>query len=102
MITENPQPISCFISTKNEITFDHAALLAQVPRANPRTALTALMVTTHHVSQRHRPIYGAALSAPGFKNLIGEPSLSPSLEQDDPRYGNCARLDRRQLAGRYR
>jgi hypothetical protein len=99
MIMENPQPISCFISTKNEITFDHAAPLAQVPRANPRTALT---VTTHHVSQRHRPIYGAALSAPGLKNLIGEPSPSPSLEQDDPRYGNCARLDRCQLAGAYR
>jgi hypothetical protein len=67
MITEISQPISCFISTKNEITFDHAAPRAQVPRASPRTALT---VTTHHVSQRHRPIR-AELSAPGFKNLTG-------------------------------
>jgi hypothetical protein len=40
MITEHPQPITCFISAKSEIPRDHAAPMAQTRRASPRTALT--------------------------------------------------------------
>jgi hypothetical protein len=46
MITEIPQPITCFLSTKSEILSDRVGP-AQVPRPTPRTAT---MVTTHHLS----------------------------------------------------
>jgi hypothetical protein len=52
MIVEIKQLISCFLSTKSEITRDHAAPWARAPRANLRMDLT---VTTHHLSRRHCP-----------------------------------------------
>jgi hypothetical protein len=51
MITEIPQPITCFISTKSEILSDYAAPCARVPRASLRTGLT---VTTHHLGWQGR------------------------------------------------
>jgi hypothetical protein len=38
MITEIPQPITCFISTKSENISDHAAPCARAPGASRRTA----------------------------------------------------------------
>jgi hypothetical protein len=52
MITETLQRITCFISTKSEITCDHAAPGARVPRAGPRMGPTA---TTHHLGSRPKP-----------------------------------------------
>jgi hypothetical protein len=45
MIVEIPQLICCFISTKSEISLDHAAP-APVPRPSPHTGLR---VTAHHL-----------------------------------------------------
>jgi hypothetical protein len=45
MITETLQQIRCGISTKSEITLDHAAARGRAPRACPRTVPTGTM---HH------------------------------------------------------
>src|ERR1700730_7322019 len=48
MITETLQQISCGISTKSEITREHAAPRGRAPRACSRTDPTD---TTHHLGQ---------------------------------------------------
>jgi hypothetical protein len=48
MIMVIPQLICCGITMKTEINRDHAVPWARALRAGPRTARTALTVTTRH------------------------------------------------------